>query len=104
MKPSMELLSAAKATLDGREGSLDARDLHVLHEVLKGKPLAAPDVTHSNRTVNRSHKAGIPTENAPNDFRHSAKSKKSAIGRETTMHLLAEGCEKKREVQNTQTR
>lgn len=54
MKPSMELLPAAKATLHRREGPLDARNLHVLHEVRKGKPLAAPDATHDYRTMNRS--------------------------------------------------
>lgn len=47
MKPSVELLPATKATLHWREGPLDARDLHVLHEVLKGKPLAAPYATHT---------------------------------------------------------
>lgn len=41
MKPSVELLPAAEAAFDRWEGSLDARQLHMLLEIFKRQPLAA---------------------------------------------------------------
>ena len=43
MKSSVELLPTSEAALDGREGPLDAGQLHVLHQVFERQPLAASD-------------------------------------------------------------